>query len=374
MTQINAMAQPSGKTKIINLQRDSDGQITEITEKSIVHNAAQIDYPFLQEMVMIKGADGRAYRIPLYEALVLPDAGNIFRTDVRKVAFDAFNANQRSFGGFTSFMDSNMPQEEYLRDAAIGVIPKAPSGTPAPDLISDFEGGTIIVNDLYRGKVKILREWIRFDKINKIAQISAEMGLSGRMTEENAVYSFITSTGKYNRGSATGDNDVGANQRTLTWNADSLRDALATIATSKDRKSGAYLGYNADTIIIGPRLQVPVMQLLRTVQLSRTHGATTAEAIGTGAVNVLAGALSTIIVSPWFDSSFGWAICDSTRNTFKFQTVEGFTVQQQTPNLTSESILTFDVLEYLVLGYFGVGFVDDRAWFYSDSTTDATVS
>jgi len=367
------MVQPSGKTKIIKLQRDSEGQITEITEKAVVHTAAQVGYNLFEQIRYIE-ANGRRHRIPLSEALLLPDAGNIFKQDIRKVAFDAFNANPRTFEGFTNIVDSNLPQEEYLRDAAIGVLPKAPSGTPAPDLISDFEGGTIIVNDLYRGIVKILGDWIKFDKINKIAQIAAEMGLSGRMTEENAVYSYITTTGNYNRGSATDDNDVGANQQTLTWNADTLREALAIIATSKDRKSGAYLGYNADTIIIGPRLQVPVIQLLRSVELSRVHGNTTSEAIGTGAVNPLAGALSTIIVSPWFGTSFQWAICDSKRNTFKYQQVEGFNVFQQTQNVASESWLHLDVLEYLIRGHFGVGFVDDRAWFYSDSTTDATVS
>jgi hypothetical protein len=307
--------------------------------------------------------------------LTNPDAANILRQDIRMVAFTALNQMPRSFAGFTDFINSDNPEEEYLRDAAIGVIAPAPSGTEAPRVATGFEGDSNIVNVLRRAIVEILGDWIRFDKIGKIRQVSQEMGLAGRITEEAVVYQYITTTGNYTRNSTTNDNDIGANTSTLTFSADGLRTALNTIGTAKDRKSGAYLGYSADTIVCGPQLLVPVLQLLRSGQLVRTHGATTAEAIGTGQFNPFFGMLSNVIVSPFFDTSFGWALCDSRRGAFKFQTVENFNVYQQSQNVNnSEAWLHLDILEYLIRGYFGVGFVDDRAWFFSNSTTDATVS
>lgn len=42
--------------------------------------------------------------------------------------------------------------------------------------------------------------------------------------------------------------------------------------------------------------------------------------------------------------------------------------------MTSESWLTKDVVRFLARDYFGVGITDDRAAYYSSSTTAATVS
>jgi hypothetical protein len=370
---------PVGYTKLVDLQYNTEGQVTDIKTQEVDHSKANVDYSLMEYIPIYNlkqvHVNGHTYNVKLQEALLTnPDAANILRQDIRKLAFDAFNANPRTFGGFTEIMPSNMPEEEYLRDAAIGVIPRAPSGSPAPEMKSDFEGGIEVPNNLYRFIVKILGDWIRFDKIGKIRQVAQEMGLSGRMTEEYEVYSVITTAGNFTRNSTTNDNDVGANTAAATFNADTLRTALDTIATSKDRKSGAYLGYSADTLICGPQLLVPALQLLRSGELSRTHGSTTVEAIGTGTTNPFVGMVSKIVVSPWFGASFQWALCDSRRNTLKYQSVESFNVFQQTQNVTSESWLHLDVLEYLIRGYFGVGLVDDRAWYYSSSTTDATVS
>lgn len=366
-----------GPAKIIDLSYNSEGHITDIKEREIKStfdpNSFNGYQPFqtLREVEVNK----KKVRLPLREALLTnPDAANILRSDIRLLAFSALNAMPRSFEGFTDFVSSDNEEESYLRDAAIGVIPRAPSGTEAPRMGSGFEGSANIVNNLYRYIVPILGDWIRFDKIGKVRQVSAEMGLSARMTEEWEVYSYITTTTNYSRNSTTNDNDVGANQGTTTFDADGLRTGLRTISTSKDRKSRAYLGYSADTLIIGPGLQIPALQLLRSTELQRTHGSTTAEVIGTGTNNPFIGVISRIVVSPWFGASYQWALTDSRRGTFKFQTVEPFNIFQQTQNVTSEAWLHLDMVEYLIKGYFGVGFVDDRAWFYSDSTTDATVA
>lgn len=377
-TQITTPQAPSGPSKVMRLDYNSEGHVTEIKETQIDHVALQsFDMPYepFRALTEVK-ANGHTYKTRMIEAMLTnPDAANILRQDIRMVAFTALNAMQSSYTGFTDVIPSDKPEEQYLRDAAIGVLQPAPSGTEAHRSKTGFEGGTRIPNVLYRHIVEILGDWIRFDQIGKIRQVSAEMGLAGAMTNEATVYGSIRNTANYTRNSTTKDNDIGANTATATFNADTLRTALNTIATSKDRKSGAYLGYMADTIIIGVQLQVPVLQLLRSGQLVRTHGATTAEAIGTGQNNPLNGILRNIIVSPWFDNSFAWALCDSRRGAFKYQEVEPFNVFQQSQNVNnSESWLHLDILEYLIRGYFGVGFVDDRAWYLSDSTTDATVS
>jgi len=149
---------------------------------------------------------------------------------------------------------------------------------------------------------------------------------------------------------------------------------MAIIGTSKDRKSGAYLGCKADTIIVGPRMEVPVKQLLLSADLNRARGDDAAEERGMGTMNQYRGMVNNIIISPWFGASYQWALCDSTKNSFVYQTVEPFNVYQEQANVTSEAWLTMDKVRYLVQGYFGVGFIDDRAWFYSDSTTAPTVS
>lgn len=370
----------AGPAKIIDLSYDSDGQVTGIQQREV---ANRVNLDNLQEVNGYRPFDalreikhgGRTIRLPLKEAfLANPDAANILRQDIRLLAFGALNSMPRSFADFTSFEDSNKPQEEYLRDAAIGVIPKAPSGTEAPEMQSGFEGGTIIKNDLYRYIVRVLGDWIRFDQIGKVRQVSAEMGLSGRLTEENAVYSYITTTGNYVRAATTKDNDIGANTQNLTFSARGLETAMNIIATAKDRISGAYLGYSADTLICGPSMMVTVLQLLRSQTLQRASANNAAEVIGTGVYNPFQGSISRIVMSPWFGASFQWALCDSRRASFKFQTVEPFNVLQETPGVTSESWMVMDVVKYLVKGYFGVGFVDDRAWFYSSSTTTPTIS
>jgi hypothetical protein len=374
MSTITNIPQAPGTTKILNLSYNSEGHITDIRERELKPSLALNGYePF--ETLREAEIGGRKIRLGLKEAMLTnPDAANILRSDIRLLAFTALNSMPRSFEGFTDFVSSTAPEETYLRDAAIGVIPPAPSGTPAPRSKTGFEGSTNVENQLYRYIVEILGDWIRFDQIGKVRQVSAEMGLSARMTEEWTVYNHITTTTNFTRNSTTGDNDIGANTAATTFDADGLRLAMDTIATSKDRISRAYLGYNADTLICGPRLQIPVLQLLRSTQLQRTHGSDTAEVIGTGTNNPFVGMISKIVVTPWFGASFQWAICDSQRGTFKFQTVEPFNVFQQTPNVTSESWLHLDTVEYLVKGYFGVGLVDDRAWYYSSSTTDATVA
>lgn len=365
------------RTKIIEISRRPDtGELIGHTEKYIEHDSfsGMLDY---EPFVRLQEADngGRKVRIPLKEAfLTNPDAANILRNDIKYLAFSTFAQMPRSFEGFTRFESSTRPQEEYLRDAAIGALPKVPSGTQVPEVQSNFEGGSIIVNDRYAAIVPVLGDWVRFDQIGKIRQVAEELGRSGRLTEENSVYSLITTAGTYSRNSTTNDNDVGANTGSTTFTATGLETGLTTISTSKDRKSGNYLGYSADTFICGPRLEFAARQLLMNTDLQRASANNAAETRGTGTYNSYTGMISRIIVSPWFGTSYQWALCDSSVRSLIFQTVEAFNVYQEDPNVTSESWLTKDVVRYLVQGYYGVGIVDDRAWYYSSSSSTPTIS
>jgi hypothetical protein len=363
------------RTKIIEIQRRPDtSEVISLSEKYIEHDGfrGEFEYEPFRNLTEAKNGE-RKVNITLREAFLSnPDAANILRNDIKYIAFTTFAQMQRSFEGFVRFENSSRPQEEYLRDAAIGALPIVPSGTVAQELQSNFEGGTIVANNRYAGIVSVLGDWVRFDQIGKIRQVAEELGRSGRLTEENAVYSVITTTGNFSRNSTTNDNDVGANTAATTFNALGLDLGLSTIATSKDRKSGNYLGYRADTLICGPRMEFPVKQLLMSSDLQRATGSS-AEARGMGTFNVYAGVVNRIVVSPWFGTSYQWALVDSTVRSLIYQTVEPFNVYQEDANVTSEAWLTKDVVRYLVQGYFGVGIVDDRAWFYSSSSTAPTV-
>jgi len=359
-------------TTVIDLQRNDRGELVNHKETRIEENTIAPQDAF-KELCEVELVGGKKASLPLHEAVLTnPDSAEIFRRDVRYLAFSAYANNARTFESFVTMMNSTREQEEYLRAAGIGVIPNAPSGTPAPRATSSFEGGAIIKNDLKRYVAEITGDMIRYDQIGKIRQLADEMGRSARMTEENAVYSYITTTGNFTRNSTTNDNDIGANYGTTTFGPTGLDTALTTIATAKDRKSGAYLGYNADTFICGPRLMPGAKQFFLSNDLQRASANNTAEERGGGTYNPYQGMITKIVVSPWFGASFQWALCDSRVMSLVYQEVEPFNVYQQTAIPDNNAWLNLDVIEYLVRGTFGVGFVDDRAWYYSNSTTTYT--
>ena len=372
---------PRGATKFINLQRNAEGEVVDMKETTI-DPSREIDvtegYDPFRRLTEATLPGGGRVRLSLKEALLnQPDAAEILRTGIRFLAFDRFRRMPPTYTGLVRMESSVKPQEEYLRDAAIGRLSKSPSGTPAPELNSSFEGGVTIVNDLYRGIFRILGDWVKFDQIGKIRQTADSIGRALAMTREFAVYSTLTTTGNYTRNSTTNDNDVGANTAATTFNGIGLEAALATIATAKDRKSGNYLGLRADTIVIGPRMELPVKQLLMSADLNRQGGNTTNEVRGGGTMNVYRGLLNNIIVSPWFGTganAYQWLVFDGTADFCMFNEVESPQVYQEDASMTSESWLTRDEIRFLARDYFGVVIVDDRGAYYSSSTTAPTIS
>lgn len=361
----------------------TDNQTTILTDIDPVagtmkeHKISHDPVAKLQEAVWRSAAE-KGMTTRLVEAFVnTPDAASMLRDGIRYLAFTAFAEQPRSFGSFATTYPSNRPQEEYLRDAGMGTLPKVISGEEAPMLISGFDGGVIVKNERYAGMVEVTQDDIRFDRLGKLRQIAPELGRAARNTEEAAVYAVITTTGNFTRNSTTNDNDVGANTSALTFSALGLEQAYATIATAKDRKSGSYLGLQPDTIICGPRLAWAVRQLLFSDDIVRASANNTAEVRGTGTTPIYRGLIRNMIVSPWFATTtngYQWALVDSKRTGLVFQEVEPFNVLQEGMDASSEAFLVRNSTRFLVSGYFGVGMVDDRAWFYSSSTTAATIS
>lgn len=362
-------------TKVLDVQRGINDQVTGFSEKII---DTQPD-PVLENydpLAKLLERDGSRYRMSLMEALVQkPDAANLLRDGFRFISFQTMRGIPRTWDLIARREDSMKPEEEYLLDAAMGVIPKKPSGEPVDFVNSALKGGVKIVNDLYRMGVMITGDDILFDRTGKVRQIAFELGRSAVATEESTFYADITTTGNYTRNSTTNDNDVGANYGTTTFNALGVDTALTTISTSKDSKSGMYLGYKADTMLIPPKMEMPVMQFMLSPLVSRQATAASAEVRGMGTSNpYLRAGISRIIVSPWMGTSYQWAFCDSTAYSYVWQVVQGWNILQEGQSEMSEAWLINNALRYVIMGYFGHGFVDDRAWYFSNSTTAPTVS
>lgn len=358
-------------------ERDITHTLTESTKLAAVRNHDPIEH--MMETVRRKQytdirPDG--YRkLNLWETfLSSPDAMNMLRTGVNFLSFLAFAEMPVTYPQIAKVLTSNKPQEEYLRDSILGVVPRVRSGQAVPEISGGFEGGVTIVNHLYQAIVRVTGDDIRFDKTGKIRQIAEELGRAFRMTQEYRTYEFITTTTNYSRNSTTNDNDIGANQATTTFSASGLETAWKTIATMKDRKSGAYLGLMPDTLIVTPGLQWPAKQLLFSDTIMRAYGGSSQEVRGTGTDNPYRGAIKRLIVTPWIGPSYQWALMDSRYQSLVFQEVEPFNVLQEAMDATSEAWMATDSLRYKGTAYFGIGFVDDRSWFYSDSTSAAAVS
>lgn len=311
----------------------------------------------------------------LTEALVSnPDAANMLRDGIRYHAFMSFNQAPTTWQLFTRNAPTDKASEKYLRDGTFGTVPRSPSGSEAPRVQRRMEGMAEIENFLHRMIVEITGDDIKFDRLGIIEQIANGMGRSAQMTIEARAYEEVTDTSNYTRSATAGDNDVGANQQTLAFSAANYETAYSVIATMRDRTSGMPAMLMPDTIICAPKAQWGIRRLLMSGQHDRVGGNTTNETVGTGTDNVYSGTVRRIIVSPTFGSNYEWALFDSSVQSFVYQELEAFQVFQQTAVPNNQAWLTLDVLLYLVRLYFGVGFVDDRAWFYSDTTSAPEVS
>jgi len=362
-------------SKMIEIQRGINDQVTgfkDVTPREpSVDDVLEGHDPFKA----LRTREESRFTMPLMEALISkPDAANLLRDGIRFIAFQTMRGVPATWNQIARVESSDRPEEQYLRDAAMGVIPIRDSGLPVEFAQSGLEGGVKIANYLRRKGVQVTGDDIRFDRLGKIRQIAFELGRSAVATMEAVVYNDLTTAGNFTRNSTTGDNDKGANTAATTWNALGFETGLVTISTAKDRKSGQYLGYSADTIIAGPLMEFPIKQFLMSNQLSRQATAASAEVRGMGVNNPYEGLLSKIIISPWYGISYAWSLCDSTAFSYVVQMVQDWDIMQEGQSEMSEAWLVNNALRYVIAGYFGTGFVDDRAWYYSSSSTAPTVS
>lgn len=262
-------------------------------------------------------------------------------------------------------MPSNKQQEEYLRDAGMGVAPIVHEGAEYPEAAIDLDDGTIIVNYKRGFKFPVTEEMRRFDQIGKVRDLAQQAGISLALTEEYQMAVLLTTTGNFTR--TTADNDEGNNQQTLTMNAENLETALNVLMTMKG-KNGVYLGVRPNIMYCAPKALHYAKRLLQSRTLVRTHGATTAEVDGLGELNPFFGIVDTIVSSPYFGSNYEWGLIDNSRNPVVFQRVANAEVRGP---VFDEGTDTFWFYPRV---WFGLGIKDDRFMFFSDSSTRPTVS
>lgn len=355
------------QTKIIDV---IDARVGDFRETLLEPARVEYDpFPFLEAAAY----DGRPHQLTLREALIQqPDAGNLLRDGIRAIAFAEYQTMPVTYPLFTRVESSSKKEETFLRDGMIGRIPRVRSGEPAPKLTRRFDGGVTIVNHKYDALAEVLGDDIRFDRLGVIRQTAELMGRSGRITEEAEVYGVITDTANYTRTKTGGDNDIDANTQSWNLTHENFEKALAIISTAKDRQSGAYLGLRADTIICGPLMEYPMLKLLNSATTNVSTGQT-AVTTERGTLNPYQNVVRRVIVSPYLTDSYDWALADTRVPGLILQQVEPFNVYQTTMTPDNRAWLERDVIEFKVMGYFGVGFLDDRGWFYSQSSTRPTL-
>lgn len=340
-----------------------------------------IDQP-LNEALIPYPRSNRGYMTVDHENVALMEQGgeaatpnfpDLLRSGIMFDVFSGYNETPAVYPMVVDEVGSNKQQEEYLRDAGIGLAPVVAEGEPYPEASLALEGGVTITNHKRGYVIPVTEEMQMFDQVGKVRDIANMVGRSLRLTEDQAFFDVLTTTANYTRGSTAGDNDVGDNTQTLTFSADGLRTAFGVLTTMKDRHSGMPLGVRPDTMIVGPLLWWAVRQLLESPELMRAHGNTTAETVGTGTRNPFFNVVNTIIVSPQLGSTYEWALLER-RRAIKFQRVRPVEVLIESMGVNTSQYLTRDVIRYRGRTWFGVGMKDDRFAFFSDSTTEPTVS
>ena len=97
------------------------------------------------------------------------------------------------------------------------------------------------------------------------------------------------------------------------------------------------------------------------------------EVYGTGTGNPFRGLINNIIVSPYFGTSFQWCLMQS-RRAVMYQEVDPLQLLTgQVDYQNNEAYFVYDKIRYRVRLWFGVGMLNDRFAFLSDSTTAPTV-
>lgn len=269
-------------------------------------------------------------------------------------------------------MPSNVQQEEYLKDASMGIAPVVSEGGEYKEAAIDLDDGVIIKNNKYGFKFPVTEEMRRFDKLGKVRDIAQQAGIALALTEEYEVIAALTTTANYTRSLAAGDTDEatgsGLNYQDLTLNALGLETAMNLLGTMKD-KNGVYLGVRPTIMWCAPKAVGAARRLIQTRTLVRVTNTSATEVDGTGeGPNPFFGIVDTIISSPYFGSGYQWGLIDNSRGALKFQRVDQARVRGPVYDEGT------DTYWFYPRTWFGFGIKDDRFLFFSTSTTRPTVS
>ena len=271
-------------------------------------------------------------------------------------------------------LPSDKQSEDWVEENMLGEFPIVHEGTPYPEIKRDIDR-TLNIRNYKRGDIyTVTEEMIRF---NKVGLIRMDAGLYGRRaanTREQACFSVLTTAGNYVRTTAAGDNDVGNNTAATQFSASGLNTALGVLTTTKDRKSGSYLGVIPDTLIVAPLLEMAAKQLLLSPVLMGAGDTDAVLVYGTGTSNPFRGMVKNIIVSPRMGTTYQWALLEAKRAVI-LQEVEGFQIfQEQVGRIEHEGWFLYDYVRYKARDWFGAGMLNDRFAYYSSDTTGPTVA
>lgn len=361
--------QPSTLIKVLDA---SNGKFEETQLSAKPGDKAEAPYPKLK--------NGRRTVNPeLFEglredgSLSVSNFPDLLRTGVQFDAFTSYNETPVTWPMFARTVSSNQMQEEYIKDAALGMAPIVTEGAPYPE-VAVSTGDSVTVRNHKRGYIiPITEEIMKFDKLGKVRQIAELVGRSIRLTEELAVMDVLTTAANYTRTVALGDNEEGNNTASTTFSATGLITAFNTLTTMKDRRTGVKLGVRPDTLIISPKLRWAAYQLIRSPKAFRGGGSATNEVYGTGDDNQFFDLVQNIIVSPYFGSTYEWCLLESKRSVV-FQQVEPFQLLREDMNAGTSNYLMYDTIRYRARTWFGTGMVDDRFAFLSTATAAPTVA
>lgn len=313
-------------------------------------------------------------KMTLAEAATTGEFPTLLRQGIRSIAFDRYMATPTTYQLFTEVLPSDKQSEDWAEENSLGEFPVVHEGTAYPIAKQDLDRAVNIRN-FKRGMVlEVTEEMIKFNKTNLLKRQAAQLGRVAANTREQAVYSVISTAGNYTRNSTTGDNDIGANTAATQFGPVGLNLALTTLRTMKDRKSGAYLNVNPNTLIVTPYLEMAAKQLLFSPGILPVGDPGSAATVyGGGTTNPFRGAVSQIIVSPRLGSAFQWVLCEA-KQFVVLQEVEGFTVlTESVGSATSESYFVYDVIRYRGRDWFGTGMLNDRFAFYSSDATGPVI-
>lgn len=326
----------------------------------------------ISEAVTFKGKRLTSLR----EAATTSQFPELLKDGMKAVLFDAFTNTATTFQDWCDMQPSNQAVETYLKGSTFGTLPLVEEGNPYPELDAEMDAPVSIANHKYGGLFAVTEEMIRFDKVGLIRQKPAELGAAAKQTLEELAMSVITTTGNYT--ATTSDNSIGNNYGTVTFSGAGLQLAYSTIATMFDRRSGRPLNIFPDTLIVAPGIEWVAKKLVFASELIRAGGNTTAEVWGSDQSNPFRGTIKNLIVSPYIGlkgTKYGWVLLAAKRAVV-YQEVDPLQllIEDVRSHQDNEGYLVYDKIRYRVRVWGGFGFKEQRAAYYSNSTTLGAVA